>query len=103
MNIQTTDELIQWLRKNTMEWVDTTSYINDYLVKTVDTLMERGAKGVRVSISMEATYSEDREIKGYLLGLVVYENEQIFSAQNVYFPVFDGKISGILVVARPGA
>jgi hypothetical protein len=101
--IRSTDDLIKWLHENTMSGVDSVSYINKYLMETVDVLLERCVAPPRVKIDVQATYAEDQELVGYRATLSVWEGEQNFNAQFIYFPVMDGKIVSVLVTHRPGS
>lgn len=102
-DVSSADELIQWLRDNTMAGVDSISYVNKYLVETVDQLLERNVAPPRVFIKVSATFEEDRRIMlGYLVVLNIWEGETNFSAQQIYFPAMNGKIVSVLVTHRPG-
>jgi hypothetical protein len=101
-DIRTTDDLIKWLLNNTMAYVDTTGYINKYLVETVDVLVERNVAPVRVVVDVKATYGEAHQLIGYLTSLSVWEGNVNFNAQFLYFPVMENKITSVLVMHRPG-
>ncbi|WP_144106819.1 hypothetical protein [Paraburkholderia sp. BCC1886] len=102
-DIQSTDDLIRWLRNNAMDGVDTTTYVTKYLMETVDTLQERNVGPVSVRIRVKPTYSGcDQDLMGYLTSLTIWEGEMNFSAQSIYFPVVDGKIVAVLTTHRPG-
>jgi heme O synthase-like polyprenyltransferase len=103
-SVHNADDLLHWLQQNTMTGVDSTSYVNKYLVESIDALVDRTAGPVTVKVKVQATYAGHYgDLVGYIANLSIWEGEQNYSAQFIYFPVMDGKIVNVLVSHRPGS